>query len=101
MQIILSAVKTDIFRVNRFIPFSLVGSGPDGPDPYLESGCALQALVAFGVVAAALLDPLHAAIAVAGLVGIVLIDAGVHARLAGALLGIFRVDRVREDRAAS
>ena len=33
-----------------------------------------------------------------GLVGVVLVDAGVHARLAGGLLGIFRIHRVREHR---
>src|ERR1051325_6439506 len=54
---------------------------------------ALQLLAAFAVIAAALLDPLHAAIGIGGLVGVVLVDTGVHARLAFALLGIFRVDR--------
>src|SRR3981081_4452582 len=62
------------------------------------SGRALQLLGALAVIAAALLDPLQAAIAVAGLVGVVLVDAGVHPRLAFAFLGIFRIDRGREDR---
>ena len=61
---------------------------------------ALQLLGAFAVIAAALLDPLQAAIGVGGLVGVVLVDAGVHARLAGGLLGIFRIDGVRIDRGA-
>ena len=63
-------------------------------------GRALQLLGAFAVIAAALLDPLQAAIAVGGLVGVVLIHAGVHAGLAGGLLGIFRIDGVRIDRGA-
>src|SRR3954470_10978094 len=64
------------------------------------SGGALQLLVAFAVIAAALLDPLHAAIAVGGLVGVVLVDAGVQAPLAGGLLGVFRINGVRIDRGA-
>src|SRR5262245_48150607 len=63
--------------------------------------CALQALDAFAVIAAALLDPLHAAIGIGGLVGIVLIDAGVHARLAFRLLGIFLIDGRRVHRRPS
>src|SRR5260370_13901701 len=57
---------------------------------------ALQLLVALAVIAAALLDPFHAAIAVVGLVGVVLIDAGMHAALAGGFLGIFRIYRRRK-----
>src|ERR1700674_5529478 len=57
-----------------------------------ERRLALQLLVALAVIAAALLDPLHAAIAVGGLVGVVLIDTGMHPGLAGGLLGIFRID---------
>src|SRR3954451_23631576 len=68
--------------------------------PLEASGGALQLLVAFAVIAAALLDPLHAAIAVGGLVGVVLVDAGVEARLARGLLGVFRIDCVRIDRGA-
>jgi hypothetical protein len=45
---------------------------------------ALQPLVAFAVVTATLLDLLQAAIAGAGLVRIVLIEAGVHPGVAGA-----------------
>src|SRR3954453_19547372 len=65
-----------------------------------SSGGPLQLLVSFAVIAAALLDPLHAAIAVGGLVGVVLVDAGVQAALAGGLLGVFRIDGVRIDRGA-
>src|SRR5437764_12423152 len=61
-----------------------------------RSGGPFQALGAFAVVAAALLDPFQAAIAVAGLVGIVLVDASMHPGPAGALLGVFRIDRRRE-----
>src|SRR3954463_5835246 len=43
---------------------------------------ALQLLGALAVIAAALLDPFQAAIGVTGLVGVVLIDAGVHPALA-------------------
>ena len=68
------------------------------PEVIAGSSRALQLLGAFAVIAAALLDPLQAAIAVGGLVGVVLIDAGVHARLAGAFLGIFRIHRGRKDR---
>src|SRR5215510_6281581 len=60
----------------------------------------LQALVALAVVAAALLDPGQPAIAVARLVGVVLVEAGVHARLAGRLGRIFRGDGAREHRIA-
>src|SRR5262249_53609953 len=59
---------------------------------------ALQALGAFAVIAAALLDPLQPAIGIAGLVGVVLIDASVHARLAFAFLGVFWIDLARENR---
>src|SRR5262245_19709724 len=62
-----------------------------------DSGRTLQMLVAFAVVAAALLNPLHAAVAVTGLVGVVLVDAGVHAGLAGGLLAVFRIDGIRKD----
>src|SRR4029077_13480117 len=47
---------------------------------------ALQALVAFAVIAAALLDPLQPAIAVADLVGLVVIEAGFHAGFARGVL---------------
>src|SRR4051794_41710949 len=48
-------------------------------------GCSLplDALVAFAVIAAALFDPLHAAVRVGSFVLVVLIEAGVHPRLAG------------------
>src|SRR5215471_752028 len=62
-----------------------------------DLGRALQMLVAFTVVAAALLNPLHTAIAAIGLVGVVLVDAGVHAGLAGGLLAVFRIDGIREN----
>src|SRR5262245_10803129 len=66
---------------------------------YGAIGSALQPLVALAVVAAALLDPLQAAVTVIGLVGIVLIEAGVQPRLAGALAGVFGRDSRRERRA--
>src|SRR5262245_21625271 len=71
------------------------------PAAYSTHGClrrALQSLDAFAVIAAALLDPFHATIGIGGLVGVVLIDAGVHARLAFGLLGIFLIDRGRVHR---
>src|SRR5436190_3307062 len=72
---------------------------PTAPEKFKRgSSRALQLLGAFAVIAAALLDPLQAAIAVGGLVGVVLIDAGMHARLAGGLLGVFRIHRRRIDR---
>src|SRR5581483_10565996 len=72
--------------------------GPIRPVPALSrSSRAFQPLVAFRIIAAALLNPFQAAIAACGLVGVVLVDAGVHACLAGGLLGVFRIDRGRED----
>src|ERR1700730_4297303 len=62
-------------------------SGRAGP----VKGSALQLLVALAVIAAALLDPFQPAIGVGSLVGIVLIDASMHAALAGCLLGVFRL----------
>src|SRR5215203_588097 len=49
---------------------------------------AFEALVAFAVIAAALLYPNKAAVAVVRLVGVVLVKASVHARLPSALTGI-------------
>src|SRR2546429_175775 len=60
----------------------------------------LQPLVAFAVVAAALLDPPQPTVAARCLVGIVLVEAGVHARPAGLLARVLRRDRGREDRIA-
>src|SRR5689334_6714107 len=55
--------------------------------------CAgLQPAVALAVVAAALLHPFQAAVAVAGLVQPVLIEAGLPAGLAGRLVAIFGGD---------
>src|SRR6202021_2543005 len=51
----------------------------------------LQPLVALAVIATALLDPFQTAIGIGFLVGFVLIDTGVHAGLAGAFVGIFRI----------
>src|SRR5215475_282827 len=63
---------------------------------YVE-GCsavsAFEPLVAFAVIAAALFDPLHPTIAIVGLVRVVLIEAGLHAGLAGRLFRIFRSNR--------
>ena len=47
---------------------------------------ALKPLVALAVVSAAFLDPLQPAIAIAGLVRVVLIEARLHASLAGRFL---------------
>ncbi len=57
----------------------------------------LEFLVANGVVASALLDPLHASIAVGRLVGDVLIDTGVHARLTGVLRSVFWRNRLGQN----
>src|SRR5581483_8497374 len=62
------------------------------------SSRSFEALVAFAVVAAALLDPFQPAISIGRLVGIVLIEAAMHTRLAGAFLRIFGTDGDREDR---
>src|ERR1700760_4170187 len=69
---------------NDVMPVS-IKSGPSG---WLR---ALQLLVAFAVIAAALHDPFHAAIAVGFLVGLVLVNAGMHAGLAGGFTGVFRI----------
>src|ERR1700679_3995374 len=53
---------------------------------------ALQLLVALAVIAAALHDPFQAAIAVAGLVGVVLVEAGFAPRFAGGVLRVFGID---------
>jgi hypothetical protein len=53
-------------------------------------GSALQVLVALAVIAATLFDPNKPAVGIVRLVGIVLIEAGVHARFASGLVGIFR-----------
>src|SRR4029077_1189503 len=56
-------------------------------------GSALQLLVTLAVIAATLLDPPQTTVPVGLLVGPVLIEAGVHARLSRRLLRIFRRDR--------
>src|ERR1700761_7015032 len=43
---------------------------------------SLEVLVALGPIAPAFLDPLQAAIAAGGRIGVILVDAGVHALLA-------------------
>src|SRR6266568_639843 len=53
-------------------------------------------LVALAVIAAALLDPLQAAVAVIRLVGVVLVEAGMHPLLAGGFARVLRVDGIRE-----
>src|SRR5580698_4871276 len=58
----------------------------------MTSSGALEALVALAVIAAALLDPLQTAVAVAGLVGPVLVEAGFHAALARGVFCIFGID---------
>src|SRR5690606_36893761 len=57
---------------------------------------ALQLGIAKAVETAALLDPLQATQRIGILVGVVLLEAGVHAGLAGGLVGIFLGDRRRE-----
>ena len=57
---------------------------------------ALQVLVALAVIPTALHDPLQSAIAVARFVGIVLVEAGMHAGLAGTFAGILWRDRIGE-----
>src|SRR5258705_3488130 len=74
---------------------SRISTTPAAPS---REASALQLLGALAVIAAALLDPLQAAIGVGGLVGVVLIDAGVHPPFASAFLGIFRIDGGREHR---
>jgi len=51
---------------------------------------ALKVPVALAVIAAAFFDPDEAAVGIIRLVGIVLIKAGVHARLTCGLAGVFR-----------
>src|SRR5580693_5913466 len=63
----------------------------------LLSSRPLQPLVAFGIIATALLDPFQAAIRVRRLVGIVLIVACLEALFAGAQAGIFGINGRRED----
>src|SRR6266404_6299232 len=94
-------------RSNRRQPFSIARPAPSPledagvvcrscisrtPAAPSREALAFQFLGALTVIAAALLDPLQAAIGIGGLVGVVLIDAGVHPRLASAFLGIFRID---------
>src|SRR5258708_21905377 len=66
--------------------------------PLRDGASALQPLVAFAVVAAALLNPVETAVAVRALVLVVLIEARVHPRPAGGLLGIFGRHGSREYR---
>src|SRR6516225_6258944 len=53
---------------------------------------AFQLLVALAVIAAAFLDPFEAAVGIGGLVGVVLIEASVHAGLSRRLARMFRGD---------
>src|SRR5215510_4350346 len=68
-------------------PTTMIQMMPDtgASSRFMSTGAvsALEPLVAFAVVAAALFDPLQPTIAVAGLVRIVLIKTRVHAGLAG------------------
>src|SRR5262249_61956260 len=57
----------------------------------------LQLFGALAVVATALLDPFQAAVGVGGLVRVVLLEAGVHARPSRRLVRIFRRDRRWKD----
>ena len=54
-----------------------------------DGASALQLLVAFAVVAAALLNPVETGVGIRGLILVVLIEARMHPRPAGTLLGIF------------
>src|SRR5260221_14022523 len=69
-------------------------------NPLRDGASAFQPLVAFAVVAAALLNPVETAVAVRALVLVVLIEARVHPRPAGGLLGIFGRHGSREYRFA-
>src|SRR5258708_19471717 len=68
--------------------------------PLRDGASAFQPLVAFAVVAAALLNPVEAAVAVGALVLVVLIEARMHPRPGGGLLGIFGRHGSREYRFA-
>src|SRR5260370_20190735 len=68
--------------------------------PLRDGASALQPLVAFAVVAAALLNPVETAVGVRALVLVVLIEPRVHPRPAGGLLGIFGRHGSREYRFA-
>src|SRR5438046_3338891 len=57
---------------------------------------AFKAPIALAVISAASLDPPHAAVAVVGLVGVVLIEAGVHPCLSSRLPRILRRNRRRK-----
>src|SRR3569833_4068423 len=59
---------------------------------------ALQARIALTVVTAALLNPLQPAVGIGALVGIVLVDTGMHAALAGSFGDIFWSDRGGKNR---
>src|SRR3954463_6136597 len=75
---------------------SAAGGNSLRPRSRFERALALQLLAALAVIAAAFLDPLQSAIAVTGFVGVVLVDAGVHSRLACGFLGVLRIDSRRE-----
>src|ERR1700737_957164 len=80
-------------RASRFCPrVCFGGSCATSSVGLMGGGFALQVFGALAVIAAALLDPLQAAIGVTGLVGIVLVDAGVHPGLASGFLGIFWIN---------
>jgi hypothetical protein len=59
------------------------------PVPSAIDRRSFEPLVAGTVIAPALFDPFHAPIAVGRLVGIVLIDTGVHARLTGRFRSVY------------
>src|SRR5262249_2459110 len=66
-----------------------------------DGASALQLLVAFAVVATALLNPVETGVGIRGLILVVLIEARMHPRPAGTLLGIFGRHGSREYRFAS
>src|SRR5258708_17777566 len=58
-------------------------------------------LVALAVIAAALLDPFQAGVAVIRLVGVVLVETGMHPLLSSRFARVLRIDGIREHRVAA
>src|SRR6516165_7009492 len=100
------ASKGEPFQHDRHPPFA---DNPN-PDPKvmisfcLRTGAAsiraspFQLFVTFTVIATALLDPFQAAIRIGGFIGVVLVEAGVHASFAGGFVRVLRRHGGREDR---
>src|ERR1700691_816281 len=66
----------------------------------IEALAALQLLVAFAVIAVALLDPFQAAVRIGGLVGVILGEAGMEALFGRRFARILRRNSAREDHGA-